>query len=90
MNLMGYLPEEGEALVRSFSGGWKMRIGLGKVLLKDPNILLLDEVSLLHERLFYFDTLFVLISFYDSLPIILISKVLSGLKHFCAHKLFQW
>jgi len=24
-----------------FSGGWKMRIGLGKVLLKEPNILLL-------------------------------------------------
>ena len=29
--------------VSAFSGGWKMRIGLGKVLLKDPNILLLDE-----------------------------------------------
>lgn len=29
--------------VSMFSGGWKMRIGLGKVLLKDPNILLLDE-----------------------------------------------
>ncbi len=27
----------------SFSGGWRMRIGLGKILLKDPNILLLDE-----------------------------------------------
>jgi len=26
-----------------FSGGWKMRIGLGKVLCKEPNILLLDE-----------------------------------------------
>jgi len=45
MNLMGYNPEEGQDLVRSFSGGWKMRIGLGKVLLKDPNILLLDEPS---------------------------------------------
>ena len=27
----------------SFSGGWKMRIGLGKILLTEPNILLLDE-----------------------------------------------
>uniref|UniRef100_A0A6U2Q7G8 ABC transporter domain-containing protein n=1 Tax=Leptocylindrus danicus TaxID=163516 RepID=A0A6U2Q7G8_9STRA len=45
MNLMGYTPEEGEDLVRMFSGGWKMRIGLGKVLLKDPNVLLLDEPS---------------------------------------------
>lgn len=31
MNLMGYTPEEGKDLVRMFSGGWKMRIGLGKV-----------------------------------------------------------
>mmetsp|Transcript_38815 Transcript_38815/g.56649 ORF Transcript_38815/g.56649 Transcript_38815/m.56649 type:complete len:892 (+) Transcript_38815:143-2818(+) len=43
MDLMGFTPEEGDDLVASFSGGWKMRIGLGKVLLKDPNILLLDE-----------------------------------------------
>jgi ATPase subunit of ABC transporter with duplicated ATPase domains len=28
------------ALRDEVSGGWKMRIGLGKVLLKDPNILL--------------------------------------------------
>ena len=43
MDLMGFDPEEGDYAVSMFSGGWKMRIGLGKVLLKDPNILLLDE-----------------------------------------------
>ena len=43
MDLMGFTDDEGDDLVASFSGGWKMRIGLGKVLLKDPNILLLDE-----------------------------------------------
>jgi len=43
LDLMGFTDDEGEDLVASFSGGWKMRIGLGKVLLKDPNILLLDE-----------------------------------------------
>jgi len=43
MDLMGFTTEEGEDLVSMFSGGWKMRIGLGKVLLQDPNILLLDE-----------------------------------------------
>ena len=43
MDLMGFNEDEGEDLVASFSGGWKMRIGLGKVLLKDPNVLLLDE-----------------------------------------------
>mmetsp|Transcript_32775 Transcript_32775/g.67092 ORF Transcript_32775/g.67092 Transcript_32775/m.67092 type:complete len:934 (-) Transcript_32775:115-2916(-) len=43
MDLMGFEPEEGDYEVSAFSGGWKMRIGLGKVLLQDPNILLLDE-----------------------------------------------
>lgn len=43
MDLMGFTTEEGEYSTSMFSGGWKMRIGLGKVLLKDPNILLLDE-----------------------------------------------
>ena len=43
MNLMGFEEEEEDYLVAMFSGGWKMRIGLGKVLLKEPNILLLDE-----------------------------------------------
>lgn len=44
MDLMGFTEDEGEDLVASFSGGWKMRIGLGKVLLRDPNVLLLGEL----------------------------------------------
>jgi len=43
MDLMGFTADDGNLPVRMFSGGWKMRIGLGKVLLQDPNILLLDE-----------------------------------------------
>jgi len=43
MDLMGFQAEEGEYQVSMFSGGWKMRIGLGKVLLREPNVLLLDE-----------------------------------------------
>ena len=43
MDLMGFNDDEGDDLVASFSGGWKMRIGLGKVLLKDPNVLLLGK-----------------------------------------------
>mmetsp|Transcript_1110 Transcript_1110/g.2342 ORF Transcript_1110/g.2342 Transcript_1110/m.2342 type:complete len:973 (-) Transcript_1110:136-3054(-) len=43
MDLMGFTEDEGNDLVSMFSGGWKMRIGLGKVLCKEPNILLLDE-----------------------------------------------
>jgi len=40
---MGFNPEDGDRLVSEFSGGWQMRMGLGKVLLQDPDILLLDE-----------------------------------------------
>ncbi|KAL3905270.1 MAG: hypothetical protein SGILL_009745, partial [Bacillariaceae sp.] len=43
MDLMGFNDDEQDDLVASFSGGWKMRIGLGKVLLKEPNILLLGK-----------------------------------------------
>lgn len=40
---LGFVPDDHERLVASFSGGWKVRIGLGKVLLQDPDLLLLDE-----------------------------------------------
>jgi ABC-type Mn2+/Zn2+ transport system ATPase subunit len=43
MDLMGFTADEADDLVASFSGGWKMRIGLGKVLLREPNILLLGK-----------------------------------------------
>ena len=43
MDSMGFSVMDQSALVKTFSGGWKMRIGLAKILLKDPNILLLDE-----------------------------------------------
>ena len=43
MDTVGFGTADASMPVRSFSGGWKMRIGLAKILLKDPNILLLDE-----------------------------------------------
>ncbi len=43
MSQMGFAPEDAELTVDTFSGGWRMRIGIGKVLLQSPNILLLDE-----------------------------------------------
>lgn len=48
MDLMGFVEDETDDLVSSFSGGWKMRLGLGKVLLKDPNILLLGKYCTSH------------------------------------------
>jgi len=43
IQMMGFSEADIGLPVALFSGGWKMRIGLGKVLLQEPNILLLDE-----------------------------------------------
>ncbi len=40
---MGFTTEDGDRLVSSYSGGWQMRMSLGKILLQEPDLLLLDE-----------------------------------------------
>lgn len=40
---LGFKGDDNDRLVASFSGGWQMRMCLGKMLLQDPDILLLDE-----------------------------------------------
>jgi ATP-binding cassette subfamily F protein 3 len=40
---LGFDPEDGDRLVDAFSGGWQMRMSLGKILLQAPDLLLLDE-----------------------------------------------
>lgn len=40
---MGFAPDDGDRLVSAFSGGWQMRMSLGKILLQEPDLLLLDE-----------------------------------------------
>jgi len=40
---MGFDPEDGDRIVSTFSGGWQMRLSLGKILLQKPDLLLLDE-----------------------------------------------
>lgn len=40
---LGFSQEDGDRLVASFSGGWQMRMSLGKILLQEPDLLLLDE-----------------------------------------------
>lgn len=40
---IGFSLEQAERPVGDFSGGWQMRIALGKILLQDPDLLLLDE-----------------------------------------------
>ena len=40
---LGFSPDDAERPAETFSGGWQMRIALGKLLLGRPNLLLLDE-----------------------------------------------
>ncbi len=40
---LDFTPDDGDRPVSAFSGGWQMRMSLGKILLQEPDILLLDE-----------------------------------------------
>ncbi len=40
---MGFEPLDSDRLVSAFSGGWQMRMSLGKILLQKPDVLLMDE-----------------------------------------------
>ncbi len=40
---IGFSAEDVERPVADYSGGWQMRIALGKILLQEPDLLLLDE-----------------------------------------------
>ena len=40
---LGFSLEEADQLVGTFSGGWQMKIALGKIILQKPDLLLLDE-----------------------------------------------
>ena len=40
---LGFSNQDASSLVANFSGGWQMRIALGKIMLQKPDLILLDE-----------------------------------------------
>ena len=40
---LGFTQEDADKLVGNFSGGWQMKVALGKIILQKPDLLLLDE-----------------------------------------------
>jgi len=65
---LGFSIEDAEKLVGNFSGGWQMKVALGKIILQKPDLLLLDEPTN-HLDL---DTIFWLEEYLSSLKIAII------------------
>ena len=65
---LGFSIEDADKLVGNFSGGWQMKVALGKIILQNPDLLLLDEPTN-HLDL---DTIFWLEKYLSSLKISII------------------
>ncbi len=65
---LGFSNEDADNLVGKFSGGWQMKVALGKIILQKPDLLLLDEPTN-HLDL---DTIFWLEEYLSSLKIAII------------------
>ncbi len=65
---LGFSIEDADKLVGKFSGGWQMKVALGKIILQKPDLLLLDEPTN-HLDL---DTIFWLEEYLSSLKIAVI------------------
>jgi ATP-binding cassette subfamily F protein 3 len=81
---LGFKPEDYERPVEEFSAGWQMRIGLAKVLVREPDLMLLDEPTdhldldaknWLEEYLKGVNTCFILVSHDRHLLDALVNKV---------------
>jgi len=65
---LGFSIEDADKLVGNFSGGWQMKIALGKIILQKPDLLLLDEPT----NHLDIDTIFWLEEYLSSLKIAII------------------
>jgi len=65
---LGFSIEDADKLVGNFSGGWQMKVALGKIILQKPDLILLDEPTN-HLDL---DTIFWLEEYLSSLKIAII------------------
>ena len=83
MSDIGFAPEDGDRRVDSFSGGWQMRICLGKVMLQEPDLLLLDEPTnhLDLETIEWLETYLKQLT----LPMVIVSHDRQFLDRLCTH-----
>ena len=65
---LGFSNDDADKLVGNFSGGWQMKVALGKIILQKPDLLLLDEPTN-HLDL---DTIFWLEEYLSSLKIAIV------------------
>ena len=40
---LGFSTDEADQSIANFSGGWQMKVALGKIILQKPDLILLDE-----------------------------------------------
>ena len=76
---LGFSQDDADKLVGNFSGGWQMKVALGKIILQKPDLLLLDEPTN-HLDL---ETIFWLEEYLISLKISII--LISHDRHFLEH-----
>mgnify|MGYP001402014667 CR=1 FL=1 len=71
LSQIGFNQNDANKLIHNLSGGWKMRVALGKIILQKPDILLLDEptnhldintISWLENYLFSLKTAIIIVS----------------------------
>jgi len=70
---LGFSIADADKLVGNFSGGWQMKVALGKIILQKPDLLLLDEPTAGLDRSMKFDIKNLILNLKDKNTIIIVT-----------------